>query len=44
MAWQARQVKLHAREKEAVDERKVEERRKASTLSMSKYAITRREK
>jgi predicted metal-dependent peptidase len=44
MARRARQMKLHAREKEAADERKVEEQRKAGTLAMSKYAITRREK
>jgi hypothetical protein len=44
MARRARQVKLHAREKEAADERKVEELRSAGTLGMSKYAITRREK
>jgi hypothetical protein len=29
-------MKLHAREKEAADERKVEEQRKAGTLGMSK--------
>jgi hypothetical protein len=37
-------VKFHAREKEAADERNVEEPKKAGTLDMSKYAITRREK
>jgi hypothetical protein len=44
MARRVRQVKSHAREEEAADERKVEERRKAGTLGMSKFAITRREK